>query len=286
MMGMPAHRSPHLRAMPYILCVLLSCVCFTRSARSALELNALPPAERSCASPEALGLAAGSVSAAYHDSRASVPSRIAGAYGYRPFGLAAVEVFAFCGKMTLLHPGAGIAFSYNSLTGPGYAEHVVSLSLGVSRDHLWLQPGVRLGQVTAPGPYGGRCIVFDLLTYAYVTPGLRVSFSAANAFGSGLNGTGGEVPRRVGAGLGYAVSDRVACGIRVEKENGMRTALSTGMEWQPMRGFFVRLGSCTFPREFSLGLGLRVGGLGLDVASTVNFDLGMTHEAGIRYLWK
>lgn len=286
MRGHAARRSFLIREALCLSWAVLSCALLSAPAWSALELSPLPPAARGCSNPEALGLAAGSASFIYHDLRASGPAGITGAYGYRPFGLGGIDVLALCGKVTMRRRGVGVGFSYTGLSGPGYAEQVVSVCAAVSRGDLWLQPGMRFAQVTAPDIYSGRCIAFDFLAYVYVIPSLRVSFSAANAFGSGLGAAGGQVPRRVGAGLGYAVSDRVACGLRIEKENGQTTALSTGIEWRAMRGFFVRLGSCTFPREFSAGLGLRVGALGLDMASTVNFDLGITHEAGISYLWK
>jgi len=267
-------------------CLFVSCLFAAAVSEAAFELRPWPPAERSCSNPEVLGLADESVSAVYHSSRAGQTGCVVGAYGYRPFGLAGIDVFGLRGKVTSSGKRAGLSFSYGGLVAPGYGEQTVSVSLAISRGRLWLEPGVTLGEARAPGHYEGRCVIFDFAAYAYVAPRLRVSFHAANAFASRLPGPGGALPRQVGAGLGYAISGSVACGARVEKENGLRTALSTGLEWRVMSGFFLRLGSSTFPREFSIGLGLRIRGLGLDISSTANFDLGATHEAGVTYVWR
>lgn len=269
-------------SLAFISCVhLLPAV----APRAAFELDAATPAGLGCSSPEVLGLAEGSVSHRYHPPPGSGPSCVVGACGYRPFGVYGIEVIAARGRLGLAGVGAGFSFSYVGLMAPGYAEHALSVSLGIQRDGLWLQPGLRLGEFSATSEYHGRAVMFDFMAYSYVAPGLRLSFEVENAFGSGLDGGGGAVPSRIRAGLGYAVLSTVACGIRVEKEGGLRTALSTGIEWQAMRGFFLRLGSRTFPREFSLGAGLRVGGLTLDFSSTANLDLGMTHAAGVGYQW-
>jgi len=254
-------------------------------ARAAFELDAVTAAGLGCSSPEVLGLAEGSVSHIYHPPPGSGPSCIIGASGYRPFGVYGMEVIAARGRLALAEMGTGFSFSYIGLMAPGYAEHTLSVSLGIERGGLWLQPGLRLGEFGATGEYHGRAVMFDLMAYSYVAPGLRLNFEVENAFGSGLDVRGGDVPSRIRAGLGYAALSTVACGIRIEKEGGLRTALRTGIEWQAMRGFFLRLGSCTFPREFSLGVGLRAGGLRLDFSSTANLDLGMTHAAGVGYQW-
>jgi hypothetical protein len=253
---------------------------------AAFDLRVLPPAERSCSAPAALGLIEGSASAMFHSSLPDCSGGLLSVHAYRPFGLAGVDVFAFRGRATSSGRRYGMSFAYSGLVAPGYGEQTLSISIALSRDRLWLEPGLTFGEVRAPGLYEGRCMMFDFAAYAYAAPRLRISFEIGNAFASRLDAVGGAVPRRVGAGLGYAMSGSVACGFKVEKENGLRTAIATGLEWRAMRGFFVRLGSSTYPREFSLGLGLRLRGLGLNISSTANFDLGTTHEAGVTYVWK
>jgi hypothetical protein len=254
-------------------------------ALGAFEFDSRTAAERGCSHPDALGLVPGSASPIYHPSHAAACEGVAGTSGYRPFGLAGIGVLDARVRLALGGKRIGLNVAYSGLAAPGYGERVLSASVGFSRGRLWLQPGLRLGQTVAPGGYGGHALIFDFLTYAYVNPAIRVSFEAGNAFASALNAQGGGIPSRLGAGIGYAISRSVACGFRVEKENGLRTALRTGIEWKPASGFFVRLGSCTFPRELSVGLGLRIGGLGLDFSTTANLDLGTTHAAGATYAW-
>jgi hypothetical protein len=267
-------------------CAFTTLLFFGTACRAAFELDALPPAERSCTAPDVLGLAGESVSSVFHTRRASTTSGAVGAYAFRPFGLTGIEVFALRGRATIRSGRAGVTFCVESLEAPGYTEQVVSLSVGISRGSLWLQPGLRVGSARAPGIYNGICTIVDFLTYTYVTPDLRVSFGVKNAFASRLDVTGGLVPVKVGAGLGYSISHTVSCGLRIEQENGLQRALSTGLEWSAFRGFFMRLGSRTFPGEFSLGLGVRVNRLSIDLASTMHLDLGMTHEAGVTYVWE
>ncbi len=283
---MEKHARPRLGGALALSGLFVSCLFLAAPSEAAFELRPFSPAERSCSGPEALGLVDGSTSSVFHASGARRSEGVVDAYGYRPFGVAGIDVVALRGKVTLSGGRAGACFSYSGLAAPGYFEQTAAFSVALRRGDLWLQPGLRLGEAISPGLYEGRCMAFDLLIYARVTPRLRVSFDIGNAFASGLGVAGGGVPRRVGAGVGYAVSGSAACGFRLEKENGLRTAYATGLEWRAMRGILVRLGSSTFPMEFSFGLGLRAGGLGLDVSSTVNFDLGMTHEAGIAYSWQ
>jgi hypothetical protein len=200
--------------------------------------------------------------------------------------MAGLSVVDARGRLALGGKRVGLSLAYVGLAAPGYGERVVSVSMGVSRRNLWFHPGLRFGEITAQGGYRSRAFIFDFLFYSYVTPFLRLSFEAANAFATGLDASGGAIPSRMGAGVGYAISETVACGLRVEKENGLRTALRTGIEWVPVRGVFLRLGSCTYPKEFSVGLGLRMGGLGFDVSTSANLDLGTTHAAGATYVWK
>jgi hypothetical protein len=268
------------------MCVFIGLLSIGDTCRAAFELEAMPPAERGCSTPDVLGLTDESASSVFHSCPGSRPARTIGAYAFRPFGLAGIDVFALRGKATLKSGSAGISMCFESLEALGYTEQVVSVSMGMSRGSLWLQPRLRVGSVRAPGLYNGICVIFDFLTYNYITPGLRVSFRVDNAFASRLDVAGGLVPVRLGAGVGYSVSRTVACGLRVEKESGLQTALSTGLEWSAFRGLILRLGSRTFPGEFSLGLGARVNRLSIELASTVHLDLGMTHEAGIKFVWE
>ena len=276
--------SPAFR-IALVLCLISASTLPVSTSRAAFDLEAPPPAERSCSVPDVLGLAHGSVSLVYHTSGATERAGAVGAHAFRPFGLAGVAVFALRARATSKSGRAGLTACYQSLEAPGYREQVLSFTPAISQGELWIQPGLRLGMLRAPGVYRGHCIMFDFLAYKHVKPGLRVSFGVENAFASRLHVTGGQVPRRIAAGLGYTISGKVACGLRVTKQNGLATALSTGLEWRPADCLSVGLGSCNSPRQFSFGLSARMKGLSVDVASTVHLELGMTHEAGITYVW-
>ena len=251
---------------------------------TAFDLYTMSPAERACSCPDVLGIADGSVSSIYHDSPGSAGTWILEAYGYRPFGIAGIDVFTLRGRATTRSGRLGMCGSYQALSATGYSEQTLSLSMGITRRQVWLQPGLRAGWAGATGDYGGGCVIFDFLIYTRAAPGLRVSFEIENAFAARLHVPGGLVPRRVAAGVGYHVSPTVACGLNIEKENGLPTSLGAGLEWQAIHGVFARLGSCTFPRQVSFGLGVRAAALCVDVSSTIHFDLGMTYEAGVAYI--
>jgi hypothetical protein len=57
------------------------------------------------------------------------------------------------------------------------------------------------------------------------------------------------------------------------------------VEWSLAAGFVLRAGLKTYPQEFCLGLGLRLGQGVVDVATSMNLDLGATHEFGATYVW-
>jgi hypothetical protein len=46
----------------------------------------------------------------------------------------------------------------------------------------------------------------------------------------------------------------------------------------------LRTGVRTDPKEFCLGLGLRVGRIVIDTSASLHVDLGITHEAGLTYM--
>jgi len=271
-----------LRRAPCLAVLASACLVPSGAVRAAFELDSMSPAARGCSNVDAMGLADGSVSTVFHGG-ADAPAVVARAFAYRPFALAGVDVVAARVRLVSRSMRTGLCLRYDRLGAPGYAEHSLSVSVGIRRKGVWIQPGLRLGRVAAKDAYGGGCLMLDFSTYAYVTGRLRISFAAANALGSRLDVPGGGVPRRVAAGLGYAACRTVACGLRIEKENGRPTALGTGIEWRPARGLSIRLGSRTYPREFSLGLGVSLKGLCVDFSSTANFDLGLTHAAGVTW---
>jgi hypothetical protein len=267
-------------------CLGLACgIVFGGTGRAAFDHSAEPPAERACSSADAVGMTRGSMSLTYHGGRAPEDASTVGGYCYRPFGISGLGVRALFGKFGGAGGKPGLGISYRDLAAPGYRETVLSLSLCLARGGLRLQPAIRYAAARAPGALDAGCVIVDILTYHYVTEGLRVSFGVLNALGSRLGVEGGAVPVRVRAGVGYCISDAVACGLSLEKENGRRTSISTGLEWRTGEGLYLRLGSRSSPREGSIGLGVRLKRVGLDLATSLNLDLGVTHEAGLYYEW-
>jgi hypothetical protein len=61
--------------------------------------------------------------------------------------------------------------------------------------------------------------------------------------------------------------------------------VATGVEGRVGGAIAIRAGIRTSPAQFCLGGGIEASGLALDVATSLDLELGLTHEGGVTYRW-
>ena len=252
-------------------------------ALAAFELEALGPAERGSATRLALGVFEERRGSA--DSSASRPVALA-AYGFRPFGVCGIDFAAVSARLPVGRPADSVELAYRRLAAPAYLEQTYLVSATIGAGGAVVEPAVRLGTVAADGTFADWVILADISAGAAVSPDIRVAVEADNPLGLGLVREGSRCPRRLCLGLGVRVSKSLSLGLEAAKTGGERTCFRSGVEWATTGALAVRVGLGTCPEEFAFGVGLRLGRIVFDAATSVNLDLGVTHEAGLTVLWK
>lgn len=252
---------------------------------AAFEIRPVSAAERGCGTALALGLVPGSPHVPGPGEGGCCVGAV-GCHAFRPFGLAGIGF----GRIWLLAPVAGKRASaagwFQRLGTASYVEETFGAGCLLAIGPLGWEPMLRFGLVRLEGAVVDRAAVCDLAVTAHPSPGISVRVSTQNPLGLALMGNGETCPVELRVGCGYLVSKRLAWAGEISKQRGYPTAITTGVEFVPTRGLALRAGLGSDPREVSLGLGLALRGLTVDVATSINLDLGATHEAGVIYRWR
>jgi hypothetical protein len=269
-----------LRAATTIALVLF--LVLVSAAWASFDLKPLPPAERGAASPLALGIVHDSAALDGHVPSGGLRLQALRVYGFKPFGLEQAD-FVGASVRVGIGPRLEMQVSYHGLNVLQYTEQIYRLSCTLKMGSLGFEPAVRLGTVSQDHTMIDRALLLDFRLRAHAARDLTVLFGTRNPFALGLKRSSERCPTDVTAGVGYRVCDHLNFGLEVVKEGGFPTCVSTGAEIRVVGSTFLRTGLRTEPREFCLGLGLKIRGVALDVSTALHLDLGVTHEAGITY---
>ena len=248
-------------------------------AFAAFDLIPLRPAERGSATALALGLAdAGAGTAAKPDASACV-------FGFKPHGISEIDFAAASVEIPIASRLKTLTFSYSRLGALGYREEVYGASAGFGAAGTIVSPGIRVCVAQTDDRLSDWAVFLDICADSRLSPGVRTRAYIDNALGSGLIRHGGRCPTRMGAGLGIAAAPNLTVGIEIGKTAGFPTVVSSGAEFSPVGILKIRSGLKTYPKEFTFGAGVRIGRIELDLGSSVNLALGITHEAGATFFW-
>lgn len=262
---------------------------------ASFELDPVDPRERGSATLLAVGITGGSSKdgsprGALHpplpESLQSEVPTAARFYAFKPFGIREIDFAAVAVEIPICMRIRSLAVSYQRLAALSYTEEVYLLSARVATLDALIEPTIRFGVVRDGESFGDHACLIDLRAETWALATVKVAAQVKNILGSGLVGEGSRCPTRVSAGVGLAVSDCLGFGVEVGKESGLPVCVASGVEFEAAGGFVVRAGTKTYPRGISFGVGLRRGPLALDVGSSVDLELGATHEAGVALLWK
>jgi hypothetical protein len=94
---------------------------------------------------------------------------------------------------------------------------------------------------------------------------------------------GERLPTIMKFGLGYEPSEKVLLAAEYEQDIHYKPRFKAGVEYRPIKYFFIRAGVQTTPFSASFGFGANVAGLNVDVAANYHPVLGFTPQAAIIY---
>lgn len=92
-----------------------------------------------------------------------------------------------------------------------------------------------------------------------------------------------RLPTVIKFGLGYEPSPKVLLAAEYEQDIHYKPQFKGGIEYRPIKYLHVRAGVQTTPFSASLGVGINIKGLNIDIASSYHPVLGFTPQAAIIY---
>jgi hypothetical protein len=251
----------------------------------AFEIDPLTPAERGVQASVVLGMI---------DAPFSLPRAMSGdaswrgavaVNAFRPFGCEEIDF----GQVRLALPvGDGrhvLGISYLRLKAYSYIEESYDLRISANLKDIKIKPVVRVGTMRWQDRWLDWAVVFDLELEARIRRNIKIRVGLDNPFGMGLAKEGSRCPTRLSVGLGCSVTAALAWGMDVEKQAGWPTSVKTGIEWALAGPLAVRAGIRTYPEEVGVGVGIGLGYLVIDASTSLNLELGATHQIGATFVW-
>ncbi len=95
-----------------------------------------------------------------------------------------------------------------------------------------------------------------------------------------------KIPSVVKLGLNYTFSDKVNLAVETEKDLDADAILKAGIEYHPVKQFYLRGGISTDPVLSSFGFGLVLQNFVIDIAANYHQDLGFTPHVALAYSFK
>jgi hypothetical protein len=265
----------------------LVAVGWPRAGLAVFEIDGSGPRQRGCATAMALGpMGTPPAGCLVWPAGCEGASGEIEIYGFRPFGLRQVDFAAISARVARGGALREVGVSCQRLQAAGYHEEVYSVRVSLAAGPVLVRPAVRFGMTGVEDMFADWALLADCRASVLVHQCLRAEVGLDNPFGLGLHRGGSRAPTALDAGLAVAASDQLTFGMELAKSNGFPTCLATGIELESRGGLRLRAGVKTCPREMALGVGLSRGTIAVEVASSINLDLGATHEAGVRLLWR
>jgi hypothetical protein len=213
------------------------------------------------------------------------PRNAVTAHAFRPFGCAEIEF----GQVRLTVPvgksGHVLSLSYLRLKAHSYVEESYDFKIDADLKDIRVEPEVRVGTVRWEGRWLDWAVLLDLQLEARVGHGIKIQAGLDNPLSLGLAKEHSPCPVRVSLGMGYRVTQALAWGMEVRKQSGLPTSVSTGIEWALGGPIALRTGMRTYPEELAVGVGIGLGRFVLDVSTSLNLELGTTHQVGATFVW-
>jgi len=95
-----------------------------------------------------------------------------------------------------------------------------------------------------------------------------------------------KIPSILKFGLDYAFSEKVNIAVETEKDLDADATIKAGIEYHPVKQFYLRGGIATDPLLTSFGFGLELQNFVIDVAAAYHQDLGFSPHVSLAYSFK
>ena len=100
------------------------------------------------------------------------------------------------------------------------------------------------------------------------------------------NPSGEKIPSVLNLGLNYSFSEKVNIGVQTEKDLDADAIIKAGIEYHPIKQFFLRGGISNNPLLSSFGFGLELQNFVIDIAASYHQDLGFSPHLSLSYAFK
>lgn len=95
-----------------------------------------------------------------------------------------------------------------------------------------------------------------------------------------------RLPTVIRLGGDYNFSDKVKVAVETEKDIAQKAIFKAGIEYKPVKEFYLRAGVGTNPNLSSFGFGINIKNLKIDVAANYHQTLGFSPQLGLTYIFK
>lgn len=159
----------------------------------------------------------------------------------------------------------------------------VGYSLQLS-DNFFLGAQVNMHQLRFNENYGSSfSATGELGLLAKVSEKWMIGISAMNFGAQKISATEERFTSVLRAGFRYKLSEVVLITGEVEKQTIHDFSFKGGVEYIPVKNFFIRLGAQSGPTSFAFGLGYKWNQFSMDIATNYHPVLGWTPSFGLNY---
>ena len=95
-----------------------------------------------------------------------------------------------------------------------------------------------------------------------------------------------RLPTIIRFGGDYDFSEKVKVAVETEKDMSQKAIFKAGIEYKPVKEFYLRAGIGTNPTLTSFGFGINLKNLKIDVAGNYHQTLGISPQLGLTYIFK
>lgn len=95
-----------------------------------------------------------------------------------------------------------------------------------------------------------------------------------------------RLPTIIRFGGDYDFSDKVKVAVETEKDMAQKAVFKAGIEYKPVKEFYLRAGIGTNPTLTCFGFGINLKNLKIDVAANYHQTLGFSPQLGLTYIFK
>lgn len=95
-----------------------------------------------------------------------------------------------------------------------------------------------------------------------------------------------RLPTIIRFGGDYNFSDKVTVAVETEKDMSQKAIFKAGIEYKPVKEFYLRAGIGTNPTLTSFGFGINLKNFKIDVSGNYHQTLGISPQLGLTYIFK